>query len=1265
MKKFKIILFIIFGLFLTSCTLSGGVEEHEHTPKEEYKYDDTYHYHECTFVGCKEKIEKEEHNFDDGLLKEVDSKKYILYTCVDCGKTKREEYNVSDHVHNFSNKYSYNEKQHFHACTFESCKVVKDEADHIFNHGVVITPATEEKEGVAIFACISCGYSYEGSIPKLEHTHKPSNELSADEVNHYNECPCGEQFNKEKHQFNSGVVEKEPTEEETGIKIYTCLICGYDKEEVLPKLEHTHAGIGDYLSNETSHYKKCSCGIDVDKGSHIFDLGTVIKPATTTSTGIKEYSCKVCEYKKTETLPIISTFNIEYDLGFTYYETKKDLYNAFFTDFYNFMKENTDCDFESLGLNSVDDFLTYCMTWKADGMNEMQHIGARFGKYFLTVEVGGSFETQPTTTFVGYCYQNDMYVDLLEFLEVFFAYWRTDEGYTTSTNNGNDFFASAWAAIIDTCKYFYFTSSSITDTYAWFTKERSPRVHYALDHTPYVMDIDLVTTSSETLTLSKIDRMYYDFLGWFDEDGNVHTDVSEDIKLYAKFERRTHQVVFNTGGHIQEFTIKEGNRTKLPNYELTNAYIKGYVDEHFEEYDIYNAVMKDLELYVLWESNTKEIGSIKISGYNTQEATSTIAKYEGIRLFKSGVALDSSVYWYKVLLEYSNGNYVIKSIIESGSSINDSYDYLIMVFSGESTGGIDSIKALGLNVGNIVSFSTDITSLSKGEVNIDATFIGGADSYNIILKDFGADNFTYKQLVEGGSTYTLPIPTKEGYTFVGWYDNSEFLGSRYTSLSVCDNVTFYAKWKSKTANNALDYISDIVTSYTKDTIPSVFGGFDVTYTSSDPNLYTIENGFGYTNRQYQTHQKQVVTVTVTYSDGTSESKNIQIDPVLYDEMDHPKSVYFAVGSAGSYKKYNERYLSDGTLFSDKFKENMDMVYYAFAVPQSDGTLTINTTYIEEVMKLKNHGIRVTVVIDGANAAPLKAMVKLCDNETTRAKFVRNILDIVTTYNFDGVDVDWEFPGILSSQSGYEKYTTAVDIANLNSLLKELRAGFNELQDEGGTNYLLTVATPPTDWGVDRYDYKTINTYCDYVNMMSYDLNKSSNTSHLTHVYQPSNSYSYKFCCDFGVSYYTGLGLDKSKIILGCAGYGKAYKVTGQSPNASLPGLGATATLGQVTGYGLPGQAITWNSGTIYYTGIQTLINSGKFKQYNEYNSSGKLVGSYLYSSSDNYFITFDSVLSVTEKCKYAQANKGMGIMVWAYGEDATDTIVNTICDNLK
>lgn len=384
-------------------------------------------------------------------------------------------------------------------------------------------------------------------------------------------------------------------------------------------------------------------------------------------------------------------------------------------------------------------------------------------------------------------------------------------------------------------------------------------------------------------------------------------------------------------------------------------------------------------------------------------------------------------------------------------------------------------------------------------------------------------------------------------------------------------------------------------------------------------------------------------------------------------MVNPASAYFAVGSASSYVNNNARYKTDGTLFSDKFRNNMDMVYYSFAVPQADGTLTLNTTYLNKVMELKNDGIRVLLVIDGANKTPLQAMVQLCNNDATRATFVNNIMELVKTYNFDGVDIDWEFPGI----SGLEGYTLEIDRANLNRLLRDLRTALDSYQDIGGSPYILSVATPPTNWGSHRYDYdgrndetEGINGYCDYVNMMSYDLNKSDTASHQTQLYNPSNSYSYGFSCDYGVSYYTSLGLDKNKIILGTAAYGKAYKLTGASPSATYPGLGATGTLGQVSGYGLPGQSITWNSGTIYYTGIKVLIDSGKFIQYDEYNSSGNLVGSYLYSATDNVFITFDSETSVAEKCNYAKTN-GLGVMVWAYGEDATDTIVHTICDNLK
>ena len=45
------------------------------------------------------------------------------------------------------------------------------------------------------------------------------------------------------------------------------------------------------------------------------------------------------------------------------------------------------------------------------------------------------------------------------------------------------------------------------------------------------------------------------------------------------------------------------------------------------------------------------------------------------------------------------------------------------------------------------------------------------------------------------ATYTLPTPTKEGYVFLGWYDNAEGTGNALTSLPVGYKGTVYAIWR--------------------------------------------------------------------------------------------------------------------------------------------------------------------------------------------------------------------------------------------------------------------------------------------------------------------------------------------------------------------------------------------------------------------------------------------------------------------------------------
>ncbi|MBR2965280.1 MAG: InlB B-repeat-containing protein [Clostridia bacterium] len=57
----------------------------------------------------------------------------------------------------------------------------------------------------------------------------------------------------------------------------------------------------------------------------------------------------------------------------------------------------------------------------------------------------------------------------------------------------------------------------------------------------------------------------------------------------------------------------------------------------------------------------------------------------------------------------------------------------------------------------------------------------------------------YPDKYEQGTAVTLPIPTRTGYLFKGWYNNASFNGSAITSVSTSSvgNLSLYAKWISQ------------------------------------------------------------------------------------------------------------------------------------------------------------------------------------------------------------------------------------------------------------------------------------------------------------------------------------------------------------------------------------------------------------------------------------------------------------------------------------
>ena len=445
--------------------------------------------------------------------------------------------------------------------------------------------------------------------------------------------------------------------------------------------------------------------------------------------------------------------------------------------------------------------------------------------------------------------------------------------------------------------------------------------------------------------------------------------------------------------------------------------------------------------------------------------------------------------------------------------------------------------------------------------------------------------------------------------------------------------------------NINSYIMDQLDTYTG--LPTELNGISVSWTSSDDKLFVVDGEVGTINKAYQSHVKKDLIVYMNFNFKGIDiaiSKKTKVSAIVHEDIPvSPVAAYINIGAMSHYTTYNGR----DEVFSQRVKDTLDLAYYSFAVPTSRGAIQLQGSfdeYYDEMMELKNHNTRVLLVLGGSGTS--KAFSDIAADDAILNTFINNLVDIVLKYNFDGVDIDWEYPGYESGRD------TNVDKANYVTMFALLRAKLNAVQDKEGTDFILTSAIPGTSWGIARYDVPGLNKYLDYVNIMSYDLNNGQKATHLSPLYTSSKDGGYGFSADYGVKTFTNLGFDKSKLILGAATYGKAYKVTGTGITIDNV-LGKTATLTQIMN--VPG---SFASGTIYYYAISQLLLQSDYKTAIE-KSGDDIVCSYIYNQKEGIFITYESDQVFKAKYEYALDN-GIGIMCWSMPEDATDTYINSI-----
>ncbi|KAL3257000.1 hypothetical protein ABHI18_007162 [Aspergillus niger] len=133
--------------------------------------------------------------------------------------------------------------------------------------------------------------------------------------------------------------------------------------------------------------------------------------------------------------------------------------------------------------------------------------------------------------------------------------------------------------------------------------------------------------------------------------------------------------------------------------------------------------------------------------------------------------------------------------------------------------------------------------------------------------------------------------------------------------------------------------------------------------------------------------------------------------------------------------------------------------------------------------LKDHdpGLRVNIAIGGWSfndpGTTASVFTQLAASEDNQMKFFRSLASFMATYNFDGVDIDWEYP-VDSDRSGRKE-----DFQNFPKFMLNLK---NALKGTGGRDEL-SLTLPTSYWYLRNFDIKALAKSVDYFNYMSYDL----------------------------------------------------------------------------------------------------------------------------------------------------------------------------------
>jgi chitinase len=287
------------------------------------------------------------------------------------------------------------------------------------------------------------------------------------------------------------------------------------------------------------------------------------------------------------------------------------------------------------------------------------------------------------------------------------------------------------------------------------------------------------------------------------------------------------------------------------------------------------------------------------------------------------------------------------------------------------------------------------------------------------------------------------------------------------------------------------------------------------------------------------------------------------------------------------------------------------------------------------LKQQFPALQVVVSVGGGGAGSAE-FSDMAFTKEGRTKFIESCIAFVEKYNLDGIDIDWEYPGVPGSHNNKFR---AEDKQTYTLLLKELRLRLNREQKKLHRHLVTSTATGWTTSWIQHTEMRKASKWVDTVNLMCYDYYepRDPTTGHdaplFTNPADPKG-----VSTDRSVKENLAAGVPARKLVVGVPFYGKQWE--------DVP----------ATNHGLfqPGKPAAKPT-PLYGTIAATMIGQGFIRYWDPIAQAP-----YLYNEATGTFVTYDDPEALAKKTAYVMKHHLGGIMFWEYTGDPNQVLLDAI-----